>query len=500
MNNSNVLLIGGMFLLALVGSVFLGEAVAMENYAIVGIFFVSAIALLAVKLLGVNIWVLIPIFITFGGSASLLRLPVSLANLVTFFCVGVMAIQYAVGMIKFRWRMGWIELLLLVCLAGIGVTYLLNPVGLAVLGSSTVGSRPYLEIMVATMAFVFLSGVKVRPDSIKLLPKISLMATCLLTLGMGLAYHFVSVGVKLYPLYSGFAPNTKLDSIYGFQMSERLTYLRPFGRVAQLYAMLRQSAWSLRLSKGGVTVFIMLVTLGSSLLTGHRIVLAMWSAYIIIYVLLLRQVKLLLLMGAGGLLVLSGLYGFHHGVKPLPFSVQRSLSVLPGDWDRDVLHDAEGSIEWRLEMWDAVLFEKGRVNNKIMGDGFGFSSRELALAQSMSSEAGRLALSPEELQEYFLVSGDIHSGPLTAIRFVGGVGLFFFIILSICLARCYWKLCRRVVNTQYWMAVAFMGIPWIWFPIKYIFLYGDYAHDAPLFIVGAGVYKLLEGVVREVES
>ena len=102
MNNSHVLLIGGMFLLALVGSLFLGGAVAMENYATVGIFFVSVIALLAVKLLGVNIWVLIPIFITFGGSVSLLRLPLSMANLVTFFCVGVMTIQYAVGMIKLR--------------------------------------------------------------------------------------------------------------------------------------------------------------------------------------------------------------------------------------------------------------------------------------------------------------------------------------------------------------------------------------------------------------
>jgi hypothetical protein len=110
-----------------------------------------------------------------------------------------------------------------------------------------------------------------------------------------------------------------------------------------------------------------------------------------------------------------------------------------------------------------------------------------------------VVLSPEEMQEYFLVSGDIHSGPLTAVRFVGFVGLFFFTILSIYVARCYWVLCRRTMGTPYWLSVAFVGIPWIWFPFKYIVLYGDYAHNIASFIVGAGLCKLIMKHIDEVQ-
>ena len=497
MNSSRIFVLGIVIIVALIGSLFLGEAVAQENYTTVGIFFSLVTAIAVIKILGVNIWVLIPVFISFGAQSPLLPLPLSVANIMSLFVLGVVAIQYMLGMVQLRWRMSKMEFFMLLVLLSMFVTYALNPVGLNVLGSSTVGSRPYLEVMLALAVYALLSGIQAKERAVKSLPFYVLVVNGVSSVLAGISYHFPSIGERLKILYGGFAPHYDESSKYGFQMAERFTYLGSISQIFQRYLMVRKDAWSPRITRIGVTVIGLGLALVAGMLTGHRIALMTWVGFLIIYMLITRKLKMLFMCIIFGILGFIGLYVVHHAIMPLPLSIQRSMTILPGDWDRDVVHDAEGSLDWRLEMWDAVLHEKGRVRNKIMGDGFGFSARELELMQQVSMGKGVHGLTPEELQEYFLVSGDLHSGPLTAVRFVGWVGLFFFTLLMLYLARSYWKLCRRSLGTPYFMVVAFMGIPWIWFPIKYIFLYGDYAHNIPGFIVGAGLYKLLEKVVSD---
>ena len=499
MNNSRLILVGGMLMLALIGSLFLGQAVATNDYTTLGLLFASFAALIIIKSFGKNIWVMIPVFIGFGSSTQLLPVPLSVANIMTVFSIGAIVIQVAVGKQTFHWKWRAMELFMLPCLVLMTVTYMLNPVGLSVLGSSTVGSRPYLEIALAGMAYIIMSSIQVNLKTVLALPVISLVLAAFLFIGGAIAYHLPDIGIYLNVLYGGFMPHYDTSVQSGYQMAKRHSYLGAISDVLQRFTILKKDAWLPRPNKAGLTIVIMLITLIGGMLTGHRIAVVTWVAYLGIYALLCRNIRGLLLMGVVGVISIIGIYGVHHTVLEMPLSIQRSMSFIPGDWDSDVIQDAEGSLDWRFEMWEVALFEEGVIENKVFGDGFGFSARELDLAQAMSSEDGRVKMSPEDMQEYFLVSGDLHSGPITAVRFVGWAGLFFFTLLSIYLARCYWKLCRRVYNTPLWMPVVFMGIPWIFFPFKYIVLYGDYAHNVPPFIVAAGLYNLLHKFVVQYE-
>jgi len=43
-----------------------------------------------------------------------------------------------------------------------------------------------------------------------------------------------------------------------------------------------------------------------------------------------------------------------------------------------------------------------------------------------------------------------------------------------------------------WIVFMYFGIPAIWFPISFIFLYGDFKSELALLLVSAGMLKLLQ--------
>ena len=50
-------------------------------------------------------------------------------------------------------------------------------------------------------------------------------------------------------------------------------------------------------------------------------------------------------------------------VHPLPASIQRSLSFLPGTWEQAHIEDAAGSTDWRVEMWEEALLGDRFIEN-----------------------------------------------------------------------------------------------------------------------------------------
>ena len=120
---------------------------------------------------------------------------------------------------------------------------------------------------------------------------------------------------------------------------------------------------------------------------------------------------------------------FNSFVHPLPLSMQRALSALPGHWDSRAVNDATGSTEWRLQMWKDIPKGRQYIRNRIMGDGFGFSRAELQALERQKFGTGEMA------QEDFMIIGAFHNGPLSAIRFAGVVGLVLYYVLLIYSAR-----------------------------------------------------------------
>jgi hypothetical protein len=170
----------------------------------------------------------------------------------------------------------------------------------------------------------------------------------------------------------------------------------------------------------------------------------------------------------------------------LPLSAQRALSFLPGRWDQVAVDDAKGSTEWRMEMWNAMLEGDKYIHNKLLGDGFGFSMADLT---AMASYRGRA--SSEELALDQLVVGGIHSGPISAVRYVGVVGLAIYIGLMIVVAHSSWRLIRRAEGTEYYPLALFLGLPLLWEPFNYIFVFGAFESGLPPLLCSIGMVKML---------
>ncbi len=67
--------------------------------------------------------------------------------------------------------------------------------------------------------------------------------------------------------------------------------------------------------------------------------------------------------------VLSLLILVQGNIINLPFAAQRTLSFLPGKWDYAAKSEAQGSTEWRVEMWKAMLTGNKYIENKWLAMG-----------------------------------------------------------------------------------------------------------------------------------
>lgn len=129
----------------------------------------------------------------------------------------------------------------------------------------------------------------------------------------------------------------------------------------------------------------------------------------------LLRTKLLPLVLVAGLLLGSVLAGY---AERLPLSVQRTLSFLPIQVHPVARHDAQGSLDWRLQMWRVVLAEVPQY--LWLGKGYTFSGTDFMLMQ----ESVRRGMFTS--YEDTLVSGNYHNGLLTLIIPFGLPGTLAF--------------------------------------------------------------------------
>jgi hypothetical protein len=491
--NNNIIILIITLVIAFVGALVLGQSVASEDYAVVAGIVGTIVLIGVIATLKSNIWILIPIFFAFGGKILVLPLPFSVSNLAVMFVFTVIVAQVMFGLIKPRFKITKTDFFGLLCLASVGLTFLLNPVGIAAIGSDTVGSRPYFEIALGLCAYLVLASITPDLKILRKLPIMQISLSLFMTIGMALSYFFVSIGSRLYIVYTGFVPHLSSTANPNKIEVARLRFLVPPAQMSMLYTMARPNAWKISALGVGLTLTAIALHLGAGLMSGHRLAVINWGAHIGLFILITRNIKLGFIAVIFGMTAIGGLYTYHHGVGPIPLSAQRALSVIPGDWDHHVVRETQESTDWRIEMWEQALLTKGMIKNKVVGDGFSYSSHELELLKLMQTGEGSMGgISPEDLAQYYLVTGDLHSGPISTIKHIGYFGLFFVAIFSIAVAVGYYRLCMRNREKPMWIVFMFFGIPGIMFPISYIFLYGDFKSQFPFLLVSAGMLKLLQ--------
>lgn len=469
-------------------ALYLGIGAATAQFETIG-WVLGTVVLAICLLLGRKIWLMIPFL---GALHLTLMVPGRPTTILLGegLVVGFGFFLLLSRRLPFRLRLTELEIWVLLLVLCVFQVYLRNPVGLNIFGGAEVGGRPYVLFVVAMAASVILMGIQVDPKELWSAMKLSI-------LGGILNFVLGVLGVLWYPLgyYLGVA--NPISSQVGQKMVDpgqagraKFAVFVPI-TLARWVASFKNPIRACFSPKWAPLVFL---SLAIAALSGYRNVVASVGLTYIVGLFYWGGFMSVLVSVVLGVVALA-LLAFVNSVAPLPPNVQRALSPLPGSWDSRYVYDAQSSTEWRVEMWKEVLLTDRWIGNKLLGDGLGFSARELQHRAQLESRKflGRKGVSGFDIErEYVLVTGNYHSGPVSAVRTIGYAGLIVMFLAMVRIAMHAHRQIMRCRGTEWFPVALFFCIPMIWYPIFFVFVFGGFQKDAILIMLNAGMLRILE--------
>jgi O-antigen ligase len=186
---------------------------------------------------------------------------------------------------------------------------------------------------------------------------------------------------------------------------------------------------------------------------------------------LLLPVVFALLTG-GGLLVVFASW--------LPFPIQRSMAFLPIPLDPMAKLDAQGSTQWRVQMWKELVPQIPQY--LILGKGYAFNASEQAQARGNT--------------EAFELVGDYHNGPLSVILPFGIFGSIAFVWLLVAAIRVMYHN-YQFGDPSYHLLNTFLFAYFVVKVIFFIAIFGSFHSDLPQFLGLLGLSISLNGGVAK---
>jgi hypothetical protein len=332
---------------------------------------------------------------------------------------------------KMRMRPVWDKLVLvslIMLLVSVGITITrTGGLGMRVLGSSVYGGRKYAALIAAIIGFVALTLAVVprrtaqRDVSIYVLgPITSAFSNFAYMLGPAFYFLFLlfPVDMALSEAAADFSPALVGLKRYG-----------GFGPASQAVCMFCLLRWGIRglcqiYKPWRALLFLAALFLGT--MSGFRsaLVLTFLVAFVQFFSEGLYRTKYVVGLAC---LVAAGIATLALFSDSLPLAAQRAISFLPVKVDPIAEADARNSLQWRFEMWRAVVVEI--PEHLWFGKGYAIDPTDLYLAgESMR----RGFVSDYELS---IRAGDYHSGPLSVIVPFGVVGSFAIALFFFAAAR-----------------------------------------------------------------
>jgi hypothetical protein len=472
-------------------ALYLGIGTATAQFETI-IKIIGSLTIIVCFLLGRKIWLLIPLMATIELS---LRIPGQPSTLLIAqgLVIAFLALLLLMRRLPYRFNFTELEVWGLILTAFVAQVYLRNPVGLNILGGESVGGKPYILFGITLVTAALLAGLRVPPGELKTALKLSILGG-LINFGVSTIGRFVpTVG---YYLGSSYVDTSAIDySDHGKQVDTGATsregFLGTFAKNLSLWVSSFKSA--LMACFHPLFATLILISFAAAGLSGFRnIIAAVGLTYFIglCYRGGLAQVLTSCVVGALAL----GALAVTNAVAPLPPNIQRSLAFLPGTWEQRYKTEGEQSTDWRVEIWEEVLLTDRWIENKIIGDGLGFSARELQyqLAANNSAGTARSMSGFDAHRETILASGDYHSGPVQTVRVIGYAGLVVLLLFQIRLAIHAHRQIKRCRGTEWFPISLFIGIPLIWNPIFFIFIYGTFSSATTTLFIGSAMVRMLQ--------
>ncbi len=428
-----------------------------------------------------RIWLIIPLFGAIGGTLTFMPARISIQETGILVAFGCFLIFKALKIVNFKPQYRFIDFIFGVLLLYIFILYCRFPVGTFLFKSELVGGRPYFAVVVATLGYWVLVRSQITPSIASRLP---LWIALCASIGMftGLITTFIPGMAVLAVVYSNFGAIESVDlrtSRFGFfhdigtrTFQALCSYFKPLQMISPARPLIAI-----------LTIF----SLVGVLISGYRSSFLLCAFFFLVTSLYRRKFAELAVIGTLGVITLATM-PLVQEVYPLPYGIQRSLTFLPGDWSPEAVKDAEETKQWRIEIWKRLFESDYYLKDRWFGDGFGFSSSHLAATARQEDHVG----SSIALQEHFLFTGDLHSGPLSTIFFVGYVGLALLLFLFFLMIRLAHQLILRAAGTPFEPWCLFLGAGFISFVLIFLIVYGSFKDNLPYFIITLGLLKMTE--------
>jgi len=501
--SSNQIVVWAALLLGLLVAVMIGSAVGSSDMRMVaGIMAAIPVVVIFVKL-KTSIWVLIPIGWYLSGRLPWLPVPFTVRDLCFMAVIFFFTLFFATRALPWKRKVGLLDTLIYINLAYLAIVFARNPVGFWAMQSSMVGGRPYFEIALAFGAFMILSRVQISNFIAKIFPLFFLIPAWCVALLDVVARLVPQTAYPLAMIYSGVGSRGVTSA---FQEEAQLGQTRMTGMLGAGIT----SVTTLCAKYNPITLIsplfpmraLMLVfALGAIFLSGFRSALLFAIVAFVLSTLLRGRLRDLSVAGSALLLALTALILLQGSVVQLPRTMQRALSWLPGDWDPVAVADAEGSSQWRFEMWGWAWNDDRILRDRTWGQGFGLSIDDMNLIASsvIAGEGGGSRLGGSD-RENFMITGAFHSGPLSTIKFIGVVGLLLYYPLMCYMAVLAWRLCRRARGTEAFTLSLFVGIPIIYEPFNFVVVFGGLDSNYPQLLFWAGLLNMTSNYIDRLRA
>lgn len=501
--SSNQITIWLVLLLGLVVALVVGSAVGnADTRFVAGVIGLIPATVIFVKL-KTNIWVLLPIGWYLTGRLPWLPLPFSVRDLCYMAVIFAFTLFFATRALPWKRKTSILDYLIYLNLAYLATVFVRNPVGFFAMQSSMVGGRPYFEIALAFGAFMILSRVQITDYIAKIFPLFFVIpAWCVGILDV-IGRVNPQTGYVLNSIYSGVGMGGATAALEAEAEigTTRMTGLLSAGLSSTLALCARYNPITLISPLYPHRVMMLAIAFVAIFLSGFRSALLFAFMAFLLSSILRGRLKDLWVAAGVAMLALVLVISIQGNILQLPLTMQRALSWLPGDWSEEAVSDAEGSTQWRVEMWEWAWNDTRILRDRVWGQGFGLSKDDMNLiASSIAAGGGGSSLLGGSNRENFMITGAFHSGPLSSIKYIGIVGLCLYYPLMCYMAILAWRLCKRARDSRGFTLALFVSIPIIYEPFNFVIIFGGLDSNYSQLLFWAGLLNMTANYLEKIEA
>src|SRR6266567_920436 len=286
-------------------------------------------------------------------------------------------------------------------------------IGLRVFGSQIVGGKKYLMLITAIVGYFALTAQRMPPQRAGFY--VTLFFLGFATQGVGDLVSFVNP--IFYFIFLIFPVSNWAGVVAGPGMIARPGGLAMVGSAVFCALLSRYGIQELFSWRRAGRLLMLLAFAVVGMMGGYRsiaiqLILTFAALFYFEGLMRSRLLPALILLAVVGCAVLAPF------TDRLPLNIQRSLSFLPLPIDPIARLDAQGSTEWRLNIWKHVWPQVPHY--LLMGKGYSYDANDVPLLQVM-------ARTSESAGEGAELAGDYHNGPLSVIVSFGIFGVIGFV-------------------------------------------------------------------------